>query len=103
VAPTVVATAGPLKPPSAGDGGLLGGSGGSGFGPYLPSTLAAAVAALVLGITLAARRWSAAAVAEVPVAQPVRVTSGRSNSGGGFAVLASLALIGVALFLKRHR
>jgi hypothetical protein len=42
-------------------------------------------------------------VAEVPVAQPVRVTSGRSNSGGGFAVLASLALIGVALFLKRHR
>jgi hypothetical protein len=103
VAPTVVATAGPLKPPSAGDGGLLGGnSGGSGFGPYLPSTLAAAVAALVLGITLAARRWSAVAVAEVPVAQPVRVTSARSNSGGGFAVLASLALIGVALFLKRR-
>jgi hypothetical protein len=31
------------------------------------------------------------------------VTSRRSNGGSGFALLASLALIGLALFLKRHR
>jgi hypothetical protein len=103
VAPTASATAGPLRPPSAGDGGLLGGSGGgSGFGPYLPSTLAAAAAALVLGITLAARRWSTIASPVAHVAQHARATSARSNSRGGFA-LASLALIGLALFRKRNR
>jgi hypothetical protein len=101
VVPT--ATVGPLKPPSAGDGGLLGGDGGgSGFGPYLPSTLAAAVAALIVAITLAARRWSTLAAPVTHGVQPARVTSRRSNSGGGFAVLASLALIGLALFLKRR-
>ena len=104
VAPTASATAGPLRPPSAGDGGLLrGGGGGSGFAPYLPSALAVAAAALVLGITLAARRWSTIASPVAHVAQAARATSARSSSGGGFAVLASLALIGLALFRKRNR
>jgi hypothetical protein len=104
VAPTAPATAGPLRPPSAGDGGLLGGrGGGSGFASYLPSALAVAAAALVLGLTLAARRWSAVALPVEPLSEPARQDSARSSSGRGFAVLASLALNSLGWFLKRHR
>jgi hypothetical protein len=101
VVPTT--TAGPLKPPSAGDGGLLGGdSGGSGFGPYLPSTLAAMVAAVAVALTLGARRWMTAEQSVMAAPEPVRTAQPRGGSGRGFAVLASLALIGLALFLKRR-
>jgi hypothetical protein len=101
VVPTT--TAGPLKPPSAGDGGLLGGnSGGSGFGPYLPSTLAAMIAAVAVALTLGARHWMTAEQPVVAAPEPVRAAQSRGGSGRGFAVLASLALIGLALFLKRR-
>jgi len=100
-APTPVATPGPLKPPSAGDGGLLAGSSGSGFDLYLPSALAASVAVLVMGVTVAARRRAAFAPA-VSVSTQARPVQSSTSGGGGFAMLLSLALIGVALFFKRR-
>jgi hypothetical protein len=101
VVPTT--TAGPLKPPSAGDGGLLGGdSGGPGFGPYLPSTLAAMIAAVAVALTIGARRWMTAEQPAVAAPEPVQAAQSRGGSGRGFAILASLALLGLALFLKRR-
>jgi hypothetical protein len=103
-APAPAPTA-PLRPPSAGSGGLIGGdgSGGGGFGPYLPSAFAASIAAAVLGGTLMSRRREAPVepVASVS-AQPVS-RQARDSSGAGFAILASLALTGIALFLRSRR
>ncbi len=97
VAPTPSATSAPLRPPSAGDGGLLGSSGPS----YLPLALALAAAAAVLALTAGARRF-ALATAETP-GVTISGTSEGSTQPGGFALLASLVMLAVALLARRWR
>jgi len=104
VVPTPVVTVSPLKPPSAGDGGLLGGSSGGGFSPYLPSGLAATVAALALGLTVLARRQAAVAPAVVSLpAASIDAGARKAQRGSGFAVMVSLLLVAVALLAQRRR
>jgi hypothetical protein len=60
------------------------------------------VAAVAVALTLGARRWMTAEQSVMAAPEPVRTAQPRGGSGRGFAVLASLALIGLALFLKRR-
>jgi hypothetical protein len=96
-------TTGPLRPPSAGDGGLLGGGGsdGPGFGPYLPSTVAAVFAGLVLAATLLARRFGSDPAPAL--ASRASATAPSSRRRGGYALLLSLAWVGATVLLKRRR
>jgi len=88
-------TVAPLAPPSAGDGGLLNSSNAG----YLPAALAIAAAAAVLGLTAATRRFAAATADVAGVTLPNPVASSRQP--GGFALLASFVMLGVALLARR--
>ncbi|HWC28534.1 MAG TPA: hypothetical protein VG845_00495, partial [Dehalococcoidia bacterium] len=103
-APVPTTPAGPLRPPSAGDGGLLGGGGSDGdsFASYLPSAFAASVAALIVGIMLATRRRSFAAVTVSSMQLPSAVARGKTGSSRS-SLLLSLVLIGATWLYKRNR
>jgi hypothetical protein len=103
-APAPAPTA-PLRPPSAGSGGLIGGdsSGGGRFGPYLPSAFAVSIAAAVLGGTLMVRRREMAVETVASGSAPAASSRSTGSSSAGFAILASLVLTGVALFLRSRR
>ena len=97
VQPEPTSTPLPLAPPSAGDGGLLGSSGPS----YLPLALAIAAAAAVFALTIGARRFAFATNDIEGIS-----TSGASESStrpSGFALLASLVMLAVALLTRRWR
>jgi hypothetical protein len=103
VSPTTPATpvtpVGPLLPPSAGDGGLVGGSSGAG---YLPAALAVAAAALVLGLTAVTRRF-AAVTADIPGVSLPGSAPDTTRGPGGFALLVSFVMLVVALLARRWR
>ncbi len=94
---TPTTTAAPLRPPSAGDGGLLNSSGTN----YLPVALTIAAAAAVLALTAASRRFAFATADAESATTPEAMTN--SGNPGGFALLVSFVMLAIALLAWRWR